>query len=350
MMKKSLLFAFVVLSAFMFGCSSRPETEAGTAKLPRVDVKEVTRKTLAREIALTGAVEPFEEVTLHARAEGYLKTIRVDRGDWVKKGDLLAEIDSPDLVQSLAETEAEHALKRTLYEKLATVQRESPDMVSEMDIEKAKGERDAARAKFERLTALRAYLFVHAPFAGVITERFVHPGALIRAGSNATPLLHLMNTDPVRVMVDVPDSEASFVREGTRARVLAADSSGEALEGKVTRFSWALHPSTRMMRAEVHVPNPKNLLRAGGYVKVSLEIAADGNALTVPASAVYAHGGKAHVFVVREGRLAETSVALGFDDGVTVEVREGLTESDAVVVSRGQGLKGGMAVEAAPAK
>lgn len=311
------------------------------------------RRTLTRTLKTPGTVEAMETAILFAKTAGYLERIAVDRGDPVRRGQLLAVIAVPEMAgerevaeAQLRQAEADLDLQRTTAERLAATRSAEPGAVTPQQVDEAEARRRVAdatlsrlQAELRRLEVLLAYARIRAPFDGVVTDRFVDPGAMIQLATTSAqaPIVTLMNMDTVRVFVDVPEPDVPRVTRGTPARLSVASLPGGEFLGTVTRFSTALDPGTRTMKTEIDLPNPGHRLRPGMYGVVTLELERRDKALTLPATALLAHDGVSYVFVVVDGRARRVAVRTGLDDGIVVEILEGLADGD-VVITAGKGL------------
>ena len=314
---------------------------------------------------------------LYAKVAGYVQKISVDKGDRVRRGQTLAELEIPEMVKDvdqaeaayretvagLSRSKAEADLQAATYERYKEVHSKDPDAISKQELDEFRSKTEVAnanvelagakvgtaRANHERLLALSQYALITAPFSGVVTARFVDPGALIPgATSSNQPIVTLQDLDKLRVYVNVPEVDVPFIREGTPASLTTAAYPGKVFSAHVTRFAEALEPSTRTMKTEIDVPNPKNDLRPGMYMDVTLELAKTPNAVIIPASALAVEAGKKFVYVVRDGAAHRVAVEIGFDDGAAVEVRSGVAPGEQVVVSGKENLAEGKPVEVLP--
>lgn len=314
------------------------------------------RGEIARSITLpTFRVLALQEATLYAKVSGYLKTLGVDKGDAVKEGQLLAEIEVPELLADEAQYRAESGVSRTNYERMAEARQRAPDLVVPQTVDDLRGQWEVAQAKLQRTRTLLQYSRILAPFSGVITARFVDPGAFIPAATTgSTPqtaaMLTLMDYSRVRVQVFVPEPEVPLIKNGVPAKVMVEELPGRSFPGSVTRFAHALDPATKTMLTEIEIPNPTGELRPGAYASVQLEVERKQGALQVPVQALLVEKAGASVFAVAEGKAKKTPVKTGFNDGANVEIAEGINPDQAVILIGKQTLNDGQPVNAVEAK
>ncbi|QSQ17545.1 efflux RND transporter periplasmic adaptor subunit [Myxococcus landrumensis] len=328
---------------------------------PLVATVPVRRATSKAELTLPGTVLPIQKASLHARISGFVGRIHVELGDKVRAGQLLAEIEAPELQAEckrararLDETERNLEFAQASAERNQTLAREGN--VSHEASEEARARANSAeaalkgaKAEVERLEALYAYRRVVAPFEGLIVRRNVDPGALVTAGSatGVTSLFEMAQTHALKVYVDVPQSLASDIHPGLEARITTLDAPARALPGRVVRTSGVLDPGTRTLLTEVQLTNEHGLF-AGAFVRVRLLIERDVPPLLVPASALAARReGMTLLVVDAANAVQQRVVVLGRDLGSQVEVLEGVSEADRVVLSPPDTLGEGSVVRVA---
>jgi membrane fusion protein, multidrug efflux system len=352
----AVLLSWAGLFSFC-GCGSRTSAEPPKA-LPAVNVQTVLPKRgeIARTIILpTFRILAFQEATLYAKVSGYLKTLSVDKGDAVKAGQLLAEIEIPELLADEAQYLAESEVARTNFQRMAEARQKAPDLVVPQTVDDLRGQWEVAQAKLQRSRTLLQYSRIAAPFSGTITARFVDPGAFIPAAtSGSTPqsaaLVTLMDYTRVRVQAFVPESEVPFITNGVPARITFEELPGRTFAGTVTRFAHALDPTTKTMLTEIEIPNPDGELRPGAYASVQLEVERKQNALLVPAQALLVEKAGTSVFTVADGKAKKTAVQLGFTDGTNVEIAGGITPAQPVILLGKQVLNDGQPITATAAR
>lgn len=313
----------------------------------RVLTAVVQRNGGSRTITLPGELRPLHQATLYAKVAGYLKALHVDKGDTVRHGQLLARIASPETDQQLRQAEADLQLKSQKQRRLSGLVHSG--IVSQQEMDEADAALAGARAEVARLTSLRGYEALEAPFDGVVTARYVDPGALLSAGTSSTsaaqPILELQQMQTVRIFVYLAQRQAAYVRDGDRAVVKSPDVPGLNLDAKVTRTARAIDPRTRTMLVEVDVDNSDGKLTPGMFVGVTLTVATP-PALEVPTDAVFLRRGVTHVMVVERGVAHARAIEAGADDGRFVEVLAGLQEGEVVGLHVGDDVSEGVAVRA----
>lgn len=331
--------------------SSRPVTLAAPAA---ADVQVVTpvQRTVVYSITLPANIAPLYQTTLYAKVSGYLKWIGPDKGDWVTKGQVLAIIDAPEVNEQYHQAVADYKIKKLTYERLQKVWNETPDVIARQDVDIAQATYEGAKHYMEQRTALLAYTKVRAPYNGVITARFTDPGELIQiattSATTAIPLFTIMNIETVRVYTNVPQDDAPLVKPDTPTIVTVKELEGRQFKGTVTRSTLALDPSTRTMLVEIDIPNPDRVLQPGTFAEVTLVLRTRPNALVIPPSALIASNGTQSVFIADQGQARLVPIRTGISDGRWIEVVEGLSGSEAVVVVGKSGLAEGTPLRVSP--
>src|SRR5438445_4223309 len=297
----------------------------------------------------------YQESTLYAKVAGYLKTISVDKGDSVKEGDALAEIEAPEMLADLVKAKAEAEAAQLDYKRVTEAQRKASDLVMPQTVDAAKAKSGVAVAGLQRIETLLSYAKITAPFSGVITKRWADPGALIPAATSSSAaknaaVVTLMDFRTVRIDVAIPDTEAPFVKKDLPVKVTVDELPGHAFKGTITRFAYALDESTKTMATEIEIANPDLALRPGMWANVQIDLQKKTDAQLLPAEALVTEKNKMSVFVVRDGKAQKVPITTGFDDGINVEVTGGLTPKDTVILAGKQAVTDGQPVKAVASK
>jgi len=345
---QTLTLILLLLGPSTTACT-RPATIAPAEPPPIVAVVSPHRGDAIRSITLPGDMVGFYESSLYAKVTGYLQSISVDKGDWVKKGQVLATIEVPELQQRVARAEASLEVQRLTYQRLEQVWKSDPRLVARQDVDIAQGKYLEAKADVDELQALVSYTKIVAPFAGIVTGRFVDPGALIKAGGDlpssgpdegsahpvgtASPVVSLAMIDTMRIYVYVPQGVVGFIRHGTPAMVALQDLPGHPFPGTVTRFAASLDLSTRTMLTEIDLDNAHHELYPGMYANVTLQLERHPNVIEVPDSAIGESATGNYVFAVEDGNLVRKDVTVGIRAGHFVEITNGLRGDETLVAA-----------------
>jgi membrane fusion protein, multidrug efflux system len=327
----------LVVLALLSACRS-PDPTPAAAPPPTVTVARARRGPISRSLSLPATVLPREQAVLYAKVAGYLKTIRVDKGDRVQAGELLAEIESPELAADLERQKAEVAVADVAYRRASEAQRKAPDLVMPQSVDDAKGRLDVAKASLDRTDTLLGYTRIRAPLSGIVTKRSVDPGAFIPAATSGSvaqsaALLTIMDIRSVRIDIPVPEPEVPHVKVGLPVEVRADELLERVFRGKVTRFAYALDEASKTMTAEAEIPNPDGDLRPGMYVRTRIAIEHRTDAVLVPTAALVSGRGQDAVFTVADGKAHRLPVKAGFRDDADVEILEGVAPDQVVVLA-----------------
>jgi membrane fusion protein, multidrug efflux system len=326
-----------------------PPSSAGTVS---VQVLKPQRKDIVQTLTLPANISPWYQATLYGKVSGYLKWIGFDKGDSVKKGQLLAVIDAPEIEDQYQQADSDYQIKKLTYERYFSVWKDNPDIIAKQDVDVAKAAAESAKHLRDNRKTLLDYTKVYAPFGGIITARFADPGALIQSATGsatqAAPLFTIMDMETVRVYVNVPQEAAFLAKAGISATLTVREMPGVEIKATVTRTTEALDPATRTLLVEIDVPNTNHTFQPGTFVNAVLSLREHPNALAIPPSALVSSSngmGKA-VFTVEQDRARLVPIKTGIDDGVWIEVIEGLTGNEDVVVVGKSGLQDGQIVAA----
>lgn len=331
--------------------------QAGAAAQVSVVYPKISGKT--EELVLPANIQAFVEAPIYARTHGYLKRWYFDIGAHVQKGQLLADIDTPEVDQQLeqargdlksvqANLELAHTTAvrwQTLLEKHAVSKQETDQAVSDFASKQAAV--DASMANVHRLEELQSYEKVYAPFDGVITARETDVGSLIDGDSSPKELFHLAAIDKLRVFVPVPEVSAATVRTGEQVTITSDQFPNQTFRGTLVRDSNAIDSQSRTLNVEVDVENSSGKLLPGSYAFVHIRVNGAASGLEIPSTTLLFRAQGLQVGVVRNGKAELVPITIGRDYGATVEVASGLQRGDAVIVSPSDSLISGAPVQIA---
>lgn len=357
----SILIALGLLIGFVPRWFSRhrllAEARADSATLVDTVLPTASKPNLSTP--LPAEVQAYIQASIHARASGYLKNWFVDIGTHVTNGQVLAEIDTPELDQQLAQAKAELAEDQAalnlakitanrwteLLKSASVSEQETAEKQADYELKKATV--DAAQANLQRLQDLKSFDRVTAPFDGTITLRNTDIGQLISAGSGPE-LFREAQTDPLRVYVQVPQPMVHAIAPGQKVELTFLEMPGRMFSATVTRTAGAVDPASRTLQVELQVPNPQGEILAGSYAQARFNEANDGRVLTLPDTALIFRAQGMQVAVVgNDNRVQLESVRLGRDFGNTVEILNGIEAADRVIVNPPDAIRNGMIVQVA---
>jgi RND family efflux transporter MFP subunit len=357
----AMLLLFLAIGIWQHVSRSRAEQQFEQANSQViVNVATVHRSSDAYNLVLPGSVDAFQSTTLYARSNGFLGKWLVDIGDNVQKGQTLAIIETPDLDQqlhqaqdNLAQATSNAELARVtsvrwqaLYEQKVVSAQDNDQQQS--NYRAAAAAQAAAQANVNQLKQLVGFNQIIAPFAGRITYRHLDVGALVSAGSGAagTAIYDIAQTDPLRIYVYVPQSDAPMIHIGTTAHLLVREHPGTNFVATVTRTAGAIDPNSRTLLTELDIPNKDGLLYAGMYANVQFALGQTAQSpIVVSANAYMFRTPGAQVAVVRDGKTYWQSIQIGRDFGTQIEVVSGLKDGDTVVINPTDEIQDGLPVK-----
>ena len=351
------------------------EEEAAASLVPRVLTARAQRAAAEAPLVLPGTVQPLQETAIFARANGYVRAWHADIGANVKKGDVLAELDIPDVDDelrqatasahqaeaSIAQAKSELDFARATNDRFTaliptgvvsqqqTDQYSSAYEVRQANLDAARAAHGSAQANVRRVADLRAYGTIVAPFDGVVTLRSTEVGQLVVAGTGQGQLLFkVAEDDVVRVFVNVPQLYAASIEPGHESPVTIREAPGRVFKGKVARTSRELDTLSRSLLVEVDIPNADRALVSGMYARVSFEVRRQDAPLFVPATALLVDANGARVATIRNGAVRWQTIEIGADLGDRIAIANGLAEGDDVILTPSNRLREGQRVQAQP--
>jgi RND family efflux transporter MFP subunit len=336
----------VLLPVLLSGCDRTGGTPAAgppAARVTRVKMVRPARHDVVRRIQLPATVRARFEVTLYAKATGFVKSITKDRGDRVKAGEVIAALEVPEMILELEHARASAAMEDTTLRRLEAIRKIEKTAVTDQDYDLAQARRTMAESTLKRLQTLLNYAEIRAPFDGYVTERFVDPGAFVQQAK----IVSIVDASTVRIVVDVPEAEARFASVGAEAEVRFDALPGGSIHSKVARSSAALDPLSRTMRVELDVTNTDLRILPGMFAHVDLGVERHLQALVVPFRAIIVEQEHSFVFVNVAGTAKRVAVTTGAEDGDWLEACAGLTGDESIILPDGQLIVDGMQVQLA---
>jgi RND family efflux transporter MFP subunit len=375
MSRKQIVWIAVFVVLLASGCKEAPPAAAPTAAA----VVSVRRGSLASTLTVAGQFQAYQQVDLHAKVSGYIRSIKVDIGDLVHNGEVLATLEVPELADQLngSQAEVQHsqseivraqrevdAAKATYsalhseYTRLAEAAKEKPGLIAQQELDDAQSKDQQAEAQIgvaqaalvsmqqqlgvskadnHRYQTLTNYEQIVAPFTGVVTMRYADTGSLIQAGTTSDtqsmPVVQVAQSDLLRLRMPVPEGDVPYIHQGGKVQV-DVNATGRSFTGTIVRFTRSLDTNTRTMLTEVDVPNPDLVLSPGMYAEATIQLDQKSDALILPAQAVVQSGDQIYVLVVNAANQVEKrAVTLGIQTANQDEIASGLREGERVIAS-----------------
>jgi len=386
MHRKQIVWIAAAVSWIPAACKSKPSVVAPRA----ASVVMVSRGSLASTLTVAGQFEAYQQVDLHAKVSGYIRWIKVDIGDRVHQGQVLAALEIPELQDQLegtlaqvrhsqseitraqsevARDEANYSALHAEYTRLAEAAKQRPGLIAEQELDDARAKDQQAAAQVNvakaaldamqqqlgvsqadnnRVQTLANYEQIVSPFNGVVTTRYADTGSLIQAGTSSNtqsmPVVRVAQSDLLRLRMPVPESDVLYIRNGGKVEI-KVNATGRTFTGTIVRFTRALDAGTRTMLTEVDVPNPDLTLSPGMYAEATIQLQEKPNALVLPTQAVLQNGTQSYVLVVDgNNHVQRRDITLGIQTADRTEVVSGLNAGDKVIASGQSTYQVGQAV------
>lgn len=358
-------------------------------------VVDVIRGSLASSLSVAGQFQPYQEVDLHAKVSGYIRWIKVDIGDRVRVGEVLANLEVPELQDQLHAAQAQvrhsqseigraqsevlsaqatYSALHAAYTRLQQASKQRPGLIAEQELDDARSKDQESKAQIavakssleamqeqlgvtradsHRVQSLTDYEQIISPFTGVVTMRYADTGSLIQAGTSSDtqsmPVVRVAQSDLLRLRMPVPEADVPYISVGGSVQI-KVNATGRTFSGKIVRFSRALDTNTRTMLTEVDVPNPQLVLSPGMYAETTIQLQEKKDALILPAEAVVQDADQAYVLVVNStNHVEKRKVTLGIQTANRTEVLTGVHSGERVIASGQANYQPGQVVTARPA-
>lgn len=351
-----LAIPMVILAA---GCSdNKAENKPVAAPVTQYQTVAVEAQSVEQAVKLPAVLAAFQQVSIFPKVNGYVKTVQVDVGSHVRQGQLLMTLEAPEILQATAQAREKYAqalsqytISHENYERLLEASA-TPGAISPMDLAtaKAKAVADSAlsnseKANWQAQEATQDYLRVTAPFAGVITIRNVHPGALVDATNKSIPMLELKQIDHLRLQVDIPETIAATLGSNDTLAFFLSAVPGKRMTAKIVRKSDNINEQYRTERVECDVFNPDESLSPGMYADVVFDSKGNRNALSVPPNAIVTSTERKYVIVVRNGKTVRVDVSTGNENNKLVEIVGAVQAGEQVIAPANDEIKEGIEIK-----
>ncbi len=349
-----LLVLIAGAMAFLLLTRQRSHVEAATEQLnaegqkgPSVEIATAHKVAGSNTLRLIGEARPYQSAILYAKVSGYMRSISVDKGDFVHANQMLAVIESPETDKQYQAAVADAHNKELIANRAATLVKK--EMISQQDADQAEADAAVSKANLEQIGTLKSYEELRAPFSGTVTARYSDPGALIQnaatSQTSALPLVEVSETTRLRIYVYVDQAHAPFVRNGDEVTILDQANPNLKVVARVTRTSGEIDPKTRTLLVEIDVDNPHNRILAGSFVQAELKVETP-RYVEVPSDALIVRGTGTFVAVVTpDNTIKFTQVAVAEQTGETARLFSGLDEGERVARNIGERVADGGKVQ-----
>ncbi len=317
------------------------EASQENTKTQTVEVVHPQNRSFIAEILISGTAQPNQKVTLFAMESGVLSQIRKDIGDKVKTGETIAILNNPELVQQKIKFEAELQAKQSVYDRLNAVYKKTPALTTIQMLENTRADYLVAKANLDAINNRIGFLTIKAPFSGTITQRFVDKGSLLQNGmnqSNPMGIVELQDTNPIRLTIPVPESDAVAISEGMDVQITFPELSGKTYNAKVSRTANALDANSKTMQVEIDLKNDDGKILSGMYAKALIQINSRKNIVSLPILSKIRYNNEDFVLVVDNGVVKRIPVKIGLSDKDYFEVLNDEINLESQVIINGKGL------------
>lgn len=358
-MNYKIIISSAFITILLANCKGEEKKKKVLAETKQsIETAVVEKASFSENIKLPAQLLAYQEVSIYPKVNGYVKNVLVDIGSFVKQGQLLMVLEAPELQQlslqakeKYARTMSDFAISKERYMRLKQASL-TEGAVSPLDlaVAKAKGDADSTLARAEKANwdmqeIMQGYLRVTAPFSGIITERNVHPGALVSAVTKDKPMLELKEIQHLRLAVDVPEALAATLKLDDEVSFYLSSSPGKPMTARISRMSHNLNLQYRSEKIELDVPNANTELSSGMYADVVFKSKPMPNALSVPKSAIVTNDKSKYVMLLKDNKTVKADVVAGIETGNKIQVYGPLTEGDKVVINPDAGMEEGRVVD-----
>lgn len=337
----------LLLTASACTPTAQDESEAGlipevsSTKVQNVEVVHPETRAFVAEILISATAEANQKVTIYSMENGYVSEIRKNIGDMVQKGEVIAVLENPEIGRYYEEKKAKLDAKKSTYDRIKSIESETPGLTSKQMVENAKAEYLSAKASFNAIEDHLGFLNVKAPFSGKITKRLVDHGALVQSGltqSNPQPLFEIQEIDPIRLTLPLPESDIASIRKGMDVTISFPELAGADFVAKVSRTAGALDPASKTMQVEIDIANPDGRIKPGMYAKAKLQMTGSENVVSLPITAQAMAQNQVFVWVVENDIVRKIPLRKGLSNKDYFEVLNPEITEESLVITQGKGL------------
>jgi len=335
-----IVFSFAIL-ACSDGTKLQDETSILAVKAPNVKVVNPKQRSFTSTLQIIGNAMPDKQVNIHAMEGGFLSELKKDIGDKVRKGDVLAVLNNPQLSRELIINKVSKDLAEANYLRFKKVIAKTPEITTLQEFEKVEATFLMANAKYKSTINRDSLLTIRAPFSGIVTVRNVELGALIQNGianSNAASLFEIMDVQTIRLTIALPETEVDNISKGMPAEIFFSELPGQKFSAQVSRMSNAIDNSTKTMKVQLDIPNQNGKIKAGMYANVEIQLQSTGDKISLPNEALIAVKSEFFVLQVKEGIVKKTLIKKGLSNTQFFEVLSNDINENSKVIVEGKAM------------
>ena len=343
--KYTFITSMVFLVTTLISCNkesgSKPTGESTEKENTSVAYVTPEMRSFSSNVRITGTAMPNKKVKIYPKENGYIVKMKHDIGDRVEKGEIIALLENPMLSRDKQRLTAMLKSKKSVFERLKSVREKSPSLTPIQEVENAEADYLSTKAQLNSVEDRIGFLKVKAPFSGVITQRFVFEGALLQNGlteDSAQAIVELQQVNPVRVTIPLPETDAVYIADSTKAKVVFPERSSREYEAEISRTSKSLNQSSKTMQVEIDVDNEDASIMTGMYAKVELQLQSSGKVLSLPIMAKTMYNDEPHLMIVEEGVVKRKTVSIGLKDQNYFQILNDDFDNNTKVIVQGKGL------------
>jgi RND family efflux transporter MFP subunit len=340
------VISIVLLTGIIASCGDSEDATVSnesdpTGKIQTVEVVQPKNRSFTAKVQIAGTAQPNQVVTLYAMESGVLIKIYKEIGDNVRKGEVIARLSNPALIQEQIKLQAELKAKKSTYDRLKEIYDNTPAITTLQTLEDAEAQYYSAKASLGAVNHRLAFLTIKAPFSGTVTKRFVDKGSMLQNGlseDNPQAIVEIQETNIVRLQLPVPGSDAVAIKLGMAVDITFPELSGDIIKAKISRTSKSLDMASKTMQVEIDLNNSKGEIITGMYAKATMQIASRENILSLPILAKVKFQNEDYVMAVEDGIVKRIPVKIGLSDQDYFEVINAEITKDTKVIVTGKGL------------
>jgi len=344
-----LVLGLLVITLFLSSCgaeeqgatNSKTNIASDKKKMQSVEVIKPKQRSFIAEVLISGTAKPNQKIIVYAMVSGYIKKINKDIGDLIRKGEIIAELENPEIIGRYNEKKAQLEARKTNFERLKSIHEKTPALTPLQLVENAEAEYLSAKAIVNVLKNRINFLQIRAPFTGRITKRMVDHGALVQSGlteDNPQGIVEIQEFNPIRLTIPLPESDIAAIDKGMAVTVTFPELTGESFQAVVSRTAGALDPASKTMQVEVDIKNPNGFIKPGMYAKANMQISNRKGVLSLPVTAQWIYQNQPFVLIVNKDKVERVPLRKGLSNKDYFEVLNPEITENSLVIIQGKGL------------
>ncbi|MFT7614691.1 MAG: RND family efflux transporter MFP subunit [Parvicellaceae bacterium] len=349
-MRIYIFISVVAVSLGLISCDAKDEltnASAGSQQIEEsgfiqsVEVVKLEQRSFVAELLISGTAKPNQQVIVYAMESGYVKSIKKEIGDQVKKGELIAVLSNPEVARLYEQKKVQMDVNKSTYERLKSTYDKTPSITPKQILEEAEANYLKLKAEVGAVSDRLGFLSIRAPFAGVITKKLVDNGALVQSGlteNNPQGIVEIQETSIIRLTMPLPESDVASVKPGMNTTVLFPELPGESFNAVVSRTAGALDPASKTMQVEIDLDNAEGLIKPGMYARIKMQVSSQKGVLSLPVTAQWIYQNQPFILVVNNNIVERIPLRKGLANKDYFEVLNGELAAESLIITQGKGL------------